>query len=205
MKRFISGIKRFFLSFFSQDYSKSSGKEDGVLNVWVNRPRQYVEIMQRMVDETFTPETGIKVNLSLMPDQNKLVLAKAAGTAPDVAQSINMSSVYDLAVRGALMDLRTSDRFSGIAGRFTPSLFMPSVVGNGIYAVPETFDFLVTYYRSDILKANNLQPPDTWNDVYKMLPALQRNGMNFASYISQFIIGVKPLSTTLPFIYQYDK
>lgn len=203
LKGLFSGLTRFFLSFFTKDYSKSSNKENGTLNVWVNRSRQYVEIMQKMVDETFTPETGIKVNLSLMPDQNKLVLAKAANTAPDVAQSVSMGSVYDLAVRGALMDLRTADGFKDIAGRFKPQLFMPSIVENGIYAVPETFDFLVTYYRSDILEANNLQPPETWKDVYKMLPTLQRNGMNFASYISQFIIGIKPLAATLPFIYQY--
>ena len=31
----------------------------------------------------FTPETGIEVDLSIMPDVNKLVLANAAGTAPD--------------------------------------------------------------------------------------------------------------------------
>ncbi|MDF2842557.1 MAG: transporter permease subunit [Herbinix sp.] len=201
--KLFSGIKRFFLSFFSKDYAKSSKQEEGVLNVWVNRSRQYVEIMQKMVDESFTPETGIKVKLSLMPDQNKLVLAKAAGTAPDVAASISMSSVYDLAIRGALMDFRTTEDFSEIAGRFQPSLFMPSVVEDGIYAVPETFDFLVTYYRSDILEANALQPPDTWEDVYKMLPNLQRNGMNYATHISQFTFGIKPLSTTLPYIYQY--
>jgi ABC-type glycerol-3-phosphate transport system substrate-binding protein len=198
-----SSIKRFVLSFFSNDYSKSSGKDEDVLNVWVNRPRQYVEIMQKMVDETFTPETGIKVKLSLMPDQNKLVLAKAAKTAPDVAASISMSSVYDLAVRGALMDLRSDESFHDLSGRFTPALFMPGVVGDGVYAVPETFDFLVTYSRSDILEANGLKAPDTWEDVYKMLPALQRNGMNFASFISQFSVGIKPFSTTLPYIYQY--
>lgn len=201
--RLLSAVRRFFLSFLADDYSKASDNDDNVLQIWVNRSRQYVEIMQKMADEYFTPQTGITVKLSIMPDQNKLVLAKAAGTEPDIAASIGMGSVYDLAVRGALWNLREADGFAEVAGRFTPALFVPSVVEDGIYAIPETFDFLVTYFRTDIMEAYKLKVPDTWEDVYEMLPVLQRNGMNFVSYLSQFIVGIKPLSSTLPFIYQY--
>ena len=44
--------------------------------------------MQQIIDQEFTPETGITVDLCLMPDQNKLVLANSTGDAPDIAMGI---------------------------------------------------------------------------------------------------------------------
>ncbi len=35
------------------------------------------------------------------------------------------------------------------------------------------------FYRTDLLDELGLKPPDTWDDVYAMLPVLQKNGMNF--------------------------
>ncbi|MBN2222604.1 MAG: ABC transporter substrate-binding protein, partial [Vallitaleaceae bacterium] len=54
--KFIEAIKRFFYSFMDQSYSVKNTSEDH-LQVWVNRSRQYVEIMQKMVDENFSKET----------------------------------------------------------------------------------------------------------------------------------------------------
>ena len=71
-------------------------------NVWVNRPRQYVDLLQSMTDETFTKDTGIKVKFSIMPDESKLVLANAAGIQPDVALGVSTNVPYDLAIRNAL-------------------------------------------------------------------------------------------------------
>ena len=45
--------------------------------------------MQKLIDEEFTPATGIEVDLSLMPDQNKLVLANASGDAPDMLIAVS--------------------------------------------------------------------------------------------------------------------
>ena len=41
---------------------------DQTVEIWVNRPRQYVELLQNMADQNFTPETGIEVKFSLMPN-----------------------------------------------------------------------------------------------------------------------------------------
>ena len=39
-----------------------------------------------------------KVDISVMPDQNKLILANASGDAPDVAASINYSIPFELGI-----------------------------------------------------------------------------------------------------------
>lgn len=67
--------------------NKYSAKEvgDDVLTVWVNRAVTHVDLLQKLVDTEFTPRTGIKVKVSIMPDPNKLTLSVAAEQTPDVA------------------------------------------------------------------------------------------------------------------------
>lgn len=112
------GIVRFFTSFGEQAYSASNTDPEH-LQVSVNRSRQHLEIMQQMITEQFTPQTGIEVDLSLMPDQTKLVLANASGDSPDVATGVNYSIPFELGIRGALEDLTEFDDFSEVAERYT--------------------------------------------------------------------------------------
>jgi ABC-type glycerol-3-phosphate transport system substrate-binding protein len=200
-KRIFEAIKRFFYSFADQAYSVKQTNPDH-LQVWVNRPRQYVEILQKMVDEGFSAETGIKVDLSIMPDQNKLILANAAGKSPDVAQSIHFALPHDLAIRGALEDLTQYDNYDDVIAPYPEGLVIPSIIENGNYAIPETMNFWVMYYRSDILSALNIPVPNTMKEVTEILPELQRRGMSFY-YPSAGMPGIKYFAATMPLIYQH--
>ena len=196
-----ANVGRFFATFQSQDYSPAYNRVEGdSLQVWVTRPRQYLEIMQQMADSGFTEQTGIKVDLALMPDQSKLILANAANQAPDAAIAISSGGVYDLALRGALHDMRTFDNFKEVGRRFAPGMLIPGVVDEGVYAIPETFNFFVLFYRSDILDALGLPVPDSMQEVRDILPQLRRMGMNFNSHVANYV--AKPFAATTPFIYQ---
>ena len=195
-------IKRFFLSFTNQSYSSTNEAEDE-LEVWVNRPRPFVELMQKMIDEQFTPATGIAVKLSIMPDENKLVLANASNRQPDVALGVSNWIPYELAIRGAAMDLRQFTGYEEIVTRFSKGAMIPFSFGDGVYALPETQNFWVLFYRQDILDMLKLSPPDTWDEVVEMLPELQRLGMNFYEPLALYK-GFKPFNATTPFIYQFD-
>ena len=194
-------VKRFVTSFTNKDYATSNVDKNN-LQVWVNRPRQYIEILQRMIDTDFTPKTGIKVDLSIMPDQNKLTLANAAGKAPDVAAAINYALPSDLALRGALQDLTEFEDFDEVKTRFPQGLLIPSMIGESVYSVPETLNFWVLYYRKDILQSMNIPVPNTMEEVKQMLPELQRKGMNFY-YPTAGMVGLKTFAATMPLIYQY--
>jgi len=100
------GVKRFVHSFEDDPYQSLAAGADE-LEVWVNRPRQYVDLLQLMADESFTPKTGIRVKFSIMPDEAKLVLANAADIQPDVALGVSTNVPYELAIRNALYDLRS--------------------------------------------------------------------------------------------------
>lgn len=200
MKRQLSKLERLTKSFGEQDYSIDNVNPDH-LQVWVNRPRQYIEIMQQLIDEQFTPSTGIEVDISLMPDENKLILSNASGDAPDVAVGINYALPFEIAIRGALQDLTEFDDFNEVITRFPKGLHVPATVENGIYALPDTMNFWVLFYRKDILDSLGLPVPDTLEEVKSYLPELQRKGMNFF-YPTAGMVGLKTFAGTMPIIYQ---
>ncbi len=193
-------VERFATSFTRKTYSTSNVNKDH-LQVWVNRSNQYVQIMQKMIDEEFTPKTGIDVDISIMPDQYKLVLANSSGNAPDVATGINYTIPYELAVRGALVDMTQFDGFKETASAFEPGYFMTGTIGDGIYSMPETTNFWVLFYRTDTMEKLGLTIPQTIDDVVDMLPDLQMRGLNFY-YPTAGMIQMRNFHGTAPLIMQ---
>lgn len=177
-----NSLSQLMQTFFSDKYSQKT--DDNVLNVWVNRPITYIDTMQRLIDADYNQKNAVKVKLSAMPDQSKLTLAVAANNAPDVVLGVQSHIPYDLAIRNGVYDLTNFDDFWTVADRFTPGSLLSFVVsdakGDRVYAVPESLDFNVLAYRSDIFDSleinSNLQ---TWEDAIAILPTLQRYGMNF--------------------------
>lgn len=190
-----------FWASFTRDYTRITPDDEQALKVWVRRPRQYVELMQQLVNSQFTRVTGIKVSLALMTSEQKLVLASAAGRAPDVALGLSSRLPYDLALRGALAELNRFESFHQVVARFSRGALLPFELDGGLYALPETQDFWVLFYRTDLLKALGLPVPDTWDDVIDMLPSLQRYGMNFYVPLSG-VDAFKSFSVMAPFFYQ---
>ncbi len=208
LKSIVLNLQRFLNSFNNQAYSISNSNPEH-LQVWVNRSRQHVEVLQKLIDESFTPSTGIKVDVSIMPDQNKLILSNASGDAPDVAASINYAIPFELGIRGAIKDITEFDGYSEVLSRTVDGLHIPATIGDGIYAVPETINFWVLYYRSDILDKLGLKVPETMEDVKKMLPELQMRGLNFY-YPTAGMVALKTFHGTTPLLFQhgatlYDK
>lgn len=189
-----------FVRSFSSDPYNTIGSDPDELEVWVNHPRQYVDLLQAMVDEQFTPVTGIKVKFSIMPNESKLVLANAANIQPDIALGVSTDKPYELAIRGALYDLRSFDDFDSTIGVFSPGALLSFIIDDSVYALPETQDFWVTYYRKDIMSALDIPIPDTWEDVLAILPELQRYGMNFNTPLSAGS-GMKGFLLTTPYLY----
>lgn len=197
----MEGIKRFIHSFQPDPY-QSIGAEEDEIEVWVNRPRQYVDLMQLITDETFTKETGIHVKFSIMPDESKLVLANAAGIQPDVALGVSTDKPYELAIRNALKDLRSFDDFDSFIRIYTPGSLLSYIINDSVYAIPETQDFWVTFYRQDIMNSLGIPIPHTWDEVIEILPELQRYGLNFNAPLSNSS-AQRNYIFTAPYLFNY--
>ncbi len=199
---FLEDIRRFIYSFQPDPYLSSAEAEEGELEVWVNRPRQYVNLLQLMADTSFTPMTGIRVKFSIMPDESKLILANAAGIQPDIALGVSTDKPYELAIRNALYDLRSFPNFDSFIRVFAPGALLGYIINDSVYALPETQDAWVTFYRRDILDSLNIPVPHTWGEVTEILPELQRYGMNFNTPLSAGA-GQRNYIFTAPYMFNF--
>lgn len=180
----------------------SSGDED-TLTVWMSRSSVYVQVLQSMVDAAEELE-GIKVDISIMPSEQKLVLASAAGTNPDVVIGAANTTPYKFAIRGAAKDLTEYEDFLTFYNEeYNLENLVPCAYDGGVYGATETQDYRVLFYRKDILDTLGIEVPNTWDDVQEIMPTLLRYNKNISLPIAN-LVGFKSLGTTSPYIYQND-
>ena len=168
----------------------------------MNRSRQYVDLIQKITDDEFTRTTGIKVKISLISDDSKLLLANSANQQPDVAMGISAWIPNEYGMRGMLYDISQSEGFSEVISVYNPEQLIPMTYNNQLFGLPETENFFVLFYRKDILEQLQLTVPNTWDDVLGMLPVLRRYGMSFYVPLSNSS-SLKSFDATAPFIYQF--
>lgn len=170
------GIQRLLYS-FSNDYGTvgEAGGSGESLRIWVNWGRDQASILQAMIQESFTPKTGISVRLDLV--NASLVNGILSGNAPDCAMQMARTEPVNLAMRGALYDLTKFEDYTEVAGQFKETATVPYEYGGGVYALPDTQNFNVLFYRSDILESLDIEVPETWEEFLKAAAVLQRNNM----------------------------
>ncbi|MBQ7850093.1 MAG: extracellular solute-binding protein [Clostridia bacterium] len=189
-------VENFIASFYKDydsvgliiDEDDETAKEKIVLDVWIGRGTEWGEILKEMADEYFTPETGIVINLHVLPSGqlatgsvNTILLSVTSGTAPDVALSVDYNLPGEFAFREAVVDLTQFEDFEEVASGFYESSLVPYTYRDGVYALPETMDFTVMVYRQDVLQELGVPLPETWTDLYqKILPRLYENNMAFS-------------------------
>lgn len=168
-----------FVASFFVDYNSLGDvyKDSDVVEVWMLSGRDQSTILKAMIDDSFTPETGIKVNVKLVA-ADAVMPAVVAGTGPDAALSMVQGDPVNYAIRGAAVDLSRFDGFSNVIGQFTASAMAPFRYAGKVYGLPETQYFHVMFYRKDILEELGIEIPATWTDLINILPIIQKNNMN---------------------------
>jgi ABC-type glycerol-3-phosphate transport system substrate-binding protein len=168
-----------FVSSFFVDYNNLGDVYRGsdVIEVWILAGRDQSTILKAMIDDTFTPLTGIRVNVKLVA-ADAVMPAVVAGTGPDIVLTVPQGDVVNYAVRGAVVDISKFPGYEDLIRELHPSVIVPFEFAGGVYGLPETQYFHVMYYRKDILEELELELPDTWDDLINILPVIQKNNMN---------------------------
>lgn len=174
-KSVASAVKSFLASFSSDYNTIGSSDGDTDITVWTLTGRDQAESISQLIERDFVPNTGISVSLKLV--QGGLVEAVAAGTGPDVAISVGINQPVDFASRNIIEPLDDYEGFSEVKERFYDSAFTPFKYKDKTYALPETQEFNVMFYRTDVLSQLGMLVPDTWTELTEMLPVLARNNM----------------------------
>ena len=188
-------IQRLYYSFII-DYNAignvaEEGEDVQVLTLWVGTGRDQANVIKALIDEKFTPNTNISINVQLV-DMNTLLRATLAGEGPDIAiQVANTNGIagavlntgndtpVNYGLRNAVLDLTQFEDFDEIITRFDDSALVPFSFNGATYALPETQTFPMMFYRKDILAEIGLEVPTTWAEVKVAMTVLSKNQMEF--------------------------
>lgn len=173
-------IKSFGASFIVDYNAVGSVYDEGddkIIKVWITTGRDQGTILKAMIDETFTPNTGIKVNLEIV-DPSAIMNAVMAGRGPNVVLSVGADQPVNYALRGAAEDITQFPGWEEVLSHYTPSSYEQYRLEHAIYGIPETQTFNVMFYRKDILNELGLEVPETWQDLIEMLPTIQGNNLS---------------------------
>lgn len=176
--RSYNGVVRFLSTFFVDETEMFGDTSEDAIKVWISSGRDQAQIIKELIDQKFTPEHNIPVNLMLIPE-DVILPATLAGNGPDVALSIPQAMVVNFAMRSALTDLTGMDGFDEMKEKFYDSALRTVTYQDGIYALPEQQSFLMMFYREDILNGLGLQPPKTWDEVEHVISVLHANNYDF--------------------------
>ena len=173
-------VKLFFSSFVV-DYSrmgmvKENEDESKNITVWISTGRDQMNTLRSLINSDFTQKTGITVDLELV-SAGTLLPSVLAGTGPDVALGNAIGDPINLALRNAAYDISKFEDYSDVIERFTDSAMVPYTYQGATYALPETMQFNVMFYRKDILGEMGLSVPQTWDEWDSVISELSKKNM----------------------------
>jgi ABC-type glycerol-3-phosphate transport system substrate-binding protein len=196
--KLVFDFKAFFLSFFEKYNAVGNVYSSGTtIDIWVSKNdlmtagsssgQDQAQVLKRLIDNDFVSKTGIGVNLSLVDSSQTLSQAILGGQGPDVALLLPEGMPVNLAMRGALAELSAHPDFEEVESRFFPSAWISYRYDGGVYAVPETQNYNMMFYRKDIFAELGVTPPETWDDFYELVPVLQKSNMEFGIGENQMV------------------
>ncbi len=204
-------FRQFVMSWIS-DYSSygvrtAEGTENyASIEVWTTSGRDQAQIIRSLVSDSFTKNYNVAVELKLVA-AGSLLPATLSGSGPDVNLTTTSANVINYAIRSAVMPLNPAgyvdkegddeatlaqnalcrevfSDYDEVISWFADAATTPLQLYGVAYALPETEQFSMLFYRSDILLQLGLDIPETWDDVYNMLPTLQSNNLQFGYHES---------------------
>ncbi len=169
-----------FIGSFTNDYNVAADSEEAgegkTITVWVSTGRDQMDVLRRLINESFTSRKNIKVELKLV-DISIIMTAVAGGTGPDVLIGASNTMPMELGYRGAAYDLKQFSDYGETAAMFAPAAVDSYAFEGKQYGLPDQMSFPVLFYRSDILAQYGIMVPETWEDLVSIIPSLATYNM----------------------------
>ena len=179
----------FFWSFF-RDYNHMGSlvetSDEETVEVWLAYGRDQSQVIRSLINNDFTPKTGISVNLKLVAGST-LLPSVLSGMGPDLYIGLGQGDVINYAIRGALDPIDDLPGFDEVTQNFNEAAMMVLGIEDStgeyhVYGLPETQNFNMMFIREDILAELNIEIPKTWDDILAAIPILQANNMQIGMH-----------------------
>jgi multiple sugar transport system substrate-binding protein len=172
--------------------SSSSNEDDGgnvasgevvELDFWdmVWGPPEYIDTAKKLVDKFNSEHPNIKVTYQSTPWNNwyqTFSTAIASNTAPDISTGAGYQAFqfYDMGEILPIDDVIEEWSAEGKLDDFFEGTIDTLKYDGHYVALPWGIDIRVPIYRKDILEAEGLQPPTTWDELRVVAKELSGNG-----------------------------
>lgn len=176
IKSLTFGFKKFVASFLNDYDSYATGNNGTEMNVWISTGRDQAQILSNLINSYYRPASDIRIKLNLVDTGNTLIQATLAGRGPDCALMVSSDTPVNLAMRGALVDLKRFD-IDSVYDEYPVAAWTPFYYNGGLYAMPETLSFNMIFYRTDVFEQLGLSVPSTWEDFYNVMEILQASNL----------------------------
>jgi len=183
-KGLVHEISSFIMSFF-RNYNRIGATEDVAsdesVEVWLAYGRDQSQVIRNLINNSFTPETGVAVDLKLVAG-GTLLPSILSGMGPDVYIGLGQGDVINYAIRGAIINVEDNKGFDEVKNNFNEAAMIVLEIEDAegemhTYGLPETQSFPMMFVRKDVLSDLGIEIPRTWDDVLEAIPVLQANNM----------------------------
>ncbi len=177
-------VQGFFQSFV-RDYNSMGAlteTSEEATEVWLASARDQSQVVRNLINNDFTPNENIAVDLKLVAGDT-LLPSILAGSGPDVYLGLGSGDVINYAIRSAILSI---DDFSDFEEYTEANFNDAAMLVLGIedadeqmhyYGLPESQSFPMMFVRIDVLADLDLDVPQTWDDIMACIPTLQANNM----------------------------
>lgn len=174
-EKLVFSVKRFIFS-FTDNYQNKGNASDKSIKLWINWGRDQARALDSLIKDSFTPKTGITVDLQIV--NNSLINGLLANDYPDLMLNLARTAPVDYGMRNALSDLTQFDDYKEVLTRFQKGADTPYWYNGALYAIPDQQIFYCMFYRSDVFKELGLEIPTNWDEFLECATTIQRYNMS---------------------------
>ncbi len=171
-------FERFLVSFMD-DYKYKTESADGktTLTLWVTWGRDQTQILTSLVKDTFEAEhPDINVNIQIVGAT--LIQAILAGSGPDLLIGQTRTEPVNYGMRGALYPLSEFEDYDEVISRYQKGADNPYKLNGVSYGIPDTQNFSIMFYRTDIFEEMGVKVPKTWDEFKEVAALFQRQNLS---------------------------
>ncbi len=208
-------IGSFFMDYTTIGFSNESkdvvnaetDTEEETVVMWAISDRENSLILRYIIDNYFTPESNINVTIKIVTAG--LTEAILAGIGPDVS-FMTATDTVTWGLRTAVEPLNDFEGFDEIIAEFSEAATTPLTLYGTTYGLPNTMTFDMMFVRTDVMEELNLELPETWDDLYDIMPALQNRYLeigipsSFIGTVGTVTVSKNTLNVLSSMIYQAD-
>ncbi len=125
--------------------------------------RDQGQVIRELADSSFVKQHNINVKIQVV--SSGLLQSVLAGISPDVVTSCAETLPLEYALRNAVQDLTEFDDFKEVFSRFSDAAIKPARFRGHVYGMPQTYSYLMMFYRTDIFEEFGYTVPKTWDDL----------------------------------------